>query len=90
MISYPPHHHLALPDYLARTILELFASERRYIRSVLERSNNEMASLPEFARRVVRSSRKYQVTFSLLNGGGEEAIESWDIAEALQGIIFVS
>ena len=77
-----------MPDYFARTTLKLFASERRYIRSVLERSNNEMASLPEFARRVVRSSGKYQVTFSLLNGGGEEAVESWEIAEALHCTIF--
>jgi hypothetical protein len=85
LISYPPHQHLALPDYLSRTILTLFASERRYIRSVLHRSTNDLESMPEFARRVVRTSPKYQVTFSLLNGGGEEAIESWDIAEALRG-----
>jgi hypothetical protein len=67
-------------------ILTLFASERRYIRSVLLRSTNDAASLPEFVRRVVRGSRKYQVTFSLLNGGGEQAVESWDIAEALSCI----
>jgi hypothetical protein len=86
IISYPPQQHLALPDYLSRTILTLFASERRYIRSVLHRSTNDLGSLPEFARRVVRGSRKYQVTFSLLNGGGEEAVESWDISEALKRI----
>lgn len=86
VITYPPQQYLALPEYLSRTILTLFASERRYIRSVLHRSTNDLESLPEFARRVVRGSRKYQVTFSLLNGGGEETIESWDIAEALQCI----
>jgi hypothetical protein len=84
IISYTPHQYLALPDYLSRTILTLFASERRYIRSVLHRSTNDLGSLPEFARRVVRGSRKYQVTFSLLNGGGEEAVETWDIADALK------
>lgn len=84
IIQYPPQQHLSLPDYLSRTILTLFASERRYIRSVLHRSTNDLGSMPEFARRVVRASRKYQVTFSLLNGGGEEAVESWDIAEALR------
>ena len=84
LITYPPQQYLALPDYLSRTMLKLFASERRYIRSVLHRSTNDLGSLPEFARRVVRGSRKYQVTFSLLNGGGEKAVESWDIAEALQ------
>jgi hypothetical protein len=88
IISYPPQQYLSLPDYLARTILVLFASERRYIRSVLHRSANDLGSLPEFARRVVRGSRKYQVTFSLLNGGGEEAVESWDIAEALHCFAF--
>jgi hypothetical protein len=86
VIAYPPHQYLALPEYLSRTILTLFASERRYIQSVLHRSANDLGSLPEFARRVVRGSRKYQVTFSLLNGGGEEAVESWDIAEALHRI----
>lgn len=86
MISYPPQQYLGLPDYLSRMILTLFASERRYIRSVLHRSTNDVGSLPEFARRVVRGSRKYQVTFSLLNGGGEQAVESWDIAEALDCI----
>jgi len=86
MISYPPQQHLGLPDYLSRIILTLFASERRYIRSVLHRFTNDAGGLPEFARRVVRGSRKYQVTFSLLNGGGEEAVESWDIAEALNCI----
>jgi Phosphatidylinositol-glycan biosynthesis class S protein len=84
IISYPPQQYLALPSYLSRTILTLFASERRYIRSVLHRSTNDLGSLPEFARRVVRGNRKYQVTFSLLNGGGEQAVESWDISEALQ------
>ena len=54
---------------------------------MLHRSTNDLESLPEFARRVVRGSRKYQVTFSLLNGGGEEAVESWDISEALKRII---
>ena len=67
--------------------MKLFASERRYIRSVLHRSTNDLGTLPDFVRRVVRGSRKYQITFSLLNGGGEEAIESWDIAEALQRTI---
>jgi hypothetical protein len=86
VIAYPPQQYLALPEYLSRTILTLFASERRYIQSVLHRSTNDLGSLPEFARRVVRGSRKYQVTFSLLNGGGEEVVESWDIAEALQRI----
>jgi hypothetical protein len=82
-ISYPPSQYLGLPDYLSRMILTVFASERRYIQSVLARSANDASALPEFARRVVRGSRKYQVTFSLLNGGGEKAVESWDIAEAL-------
>jgi len=86
IISYPPQQHLALPAYLSHTILTVFASERRYIRSVLHRSTNDLGSLPEFARRVVRGSRKYQVTFSLLNGGGEETVESWDIAQALESI----
>lgn len=87
VITYPPQQHLALPGYLSRTILMLFSSERRYIRSVLHRSTNDLGSLPEFARRVVHGNRKYQVTFSLLNGGGEQAVESWDIAEALQRIL---
>jgi Phosphatidylinositol-glycan biosynthesis class S protein len=87
VIAYPPQQHLSLPDYLSRTILTLFASERRYIRSVLHRSTNDLGSLPEFARRVVRGSTKYQVTFSLLNGGGEKAIETWDIAEALKCMV---
>jgi Phosphatidylinositol-glycan biosynthesis class S protein len=82
-IAYPPSQYLGLPDYLSRMILTVFASERRYIRSVLARSANDAGALPEFARRVVRGSSKYQVTFSLLNGGGEQAVESWDIAEAL-------
>jgi Phosphatidylinositol-glycan biosynthesis class S protein len=89
-IMYPPPQYLGLPDYLARTILTLFASEKRYIRSVLDRSLSDHGSLPEFARRVVRASRNYQVTFSLLNGGGQNAVESWDIADALQSIFFTS
>jgi len=86
-VSYLPQQYIVLPEYLSRTVLALFASERRYIRSVLHRSNNDVGSLNEFSRRVVRGSRKYQATFSLLNGGGEDAVESWDIAEALKRMI---
>jgi hypothetical protein len=99
-LHYADHHemtldadsrtiHVAVPVYndgesrvVASWLYDLFASERAYVRHVLLREDDK--AVPESVNRAVKSAAEYQLTFSLLNGGGT-GILSWEIEQALKG-----
>ena len=77
-IASTPDQSKNLEESLMAYFLGAFDDERRRIKAILDPERNEVDL------RVVKYSPSYDLVFSLLNGGGIDAIHSWPITDCLK------
>ena len=83
-MTFPQTHQIVShAQEIANFFVSTFDAEKQYIRHVL-RGDQSDTPAPVSVRRAVRSSPRYQVTFSLLNGGAAGSIKRWEIERAVR------